>query len=191
MVTKREIYAIIAAYGLGRVLPSGSTTKAAKLTVRSIARPLLTAGVGLARAHPGVAIGTGLVAAHELGYLDPVYEKVTPVRKKAMSKFNQAVKKGMAIVKASPSYGKKGVISNAKKAFTAVTKTVSKANRGQKKPKSGVLRKVYTTAAATLKKGMRGISVGVGRGTKAIRKPKAKRRTTRATRYEPTRVGGR
>ena len=147
MVTKREIYAVIAAYGLGRVLPKGSTTKAAKLTVRSIARPLLAAGIGLARRHPlGAAAALGY-GAHELGYLDPVYERAIPVKKKAMSKFNRAVKKGMSIVKSSTSYGRKGVISSPKKAFAAVTKTVSKVNKGQKAPKKGILKKVYTAAS--------------------------------------------
>jgi len=72
-------------------------------------------------------------------------------RKKAMSKFNRAVKEGMKIVKASPSYGRKGSISNAKKAFSAVTKTVSKVIRAKPKPKTGVLKKVAAAAAKILK----------------------------------------
>ena len=67
-------------------------------------------------------------------------------RKKAMTKFNKAVKEGMKIVKASKSYGKKGTISNSKRAFSAVTKTVSKANKGAKTPVKGVLRKVALKA---------------------------------------------
>jgi len=146
MVTKREIYAIIGAYGLGRILPKGSTTKAAKLTVRSIARPLLAAGIGLARRHPGVAVGTGLVAAHELGYLDPVYEKAKPVKKKVMSGFNKSVKGGMAIIRKSTSYGKKGIINAPKKAFSAVTKVVSKVWRGKSTPKKGPMAAVAKEA---------------------------------------------
>jgi hypothetical protein len=68
-------------------------------------------------------------------------------RKKRMSKFNQAVKKGMAAVKASTSYGKKGIISSPKRAFSAVTKTVSKVRRGKPKPKKGILKKVAGIAA--------------------------------------------
>ena len=67
-------------------------------------------------------------------------------RKKAMTKFNRAVKEGMKIVKSSSSYGKKGSISNSKKAFSAVTKTVSKARKGGKTPVKGVLRKVALKA---------------------------------------------
>jgi len=73
-------------------------------------------------------------------------------RKKAMTKFNRAVKEGMKIVKASTSYGKKGTISDAKKAFSAVTKTVSKARKGGKLAAKGVLRKVGQKAATILKK---------------------------------------
>ena len=67
-------------------------------------------------------------------------------RKKAMTKFNKAVKEGMKIVRSSSSYGKKGSISNSKKAFSAVTKTVSKARKGGKTPVKGVLRKVALKA---------------------------------------------
>ena len=59
------------------------------------------------------------------------------------SKFNQAIKVGMATVKNSTSFGKKGTINNAKKAFTTVTKTVSAAKKGRKKPKTGIRKKIY------------------------------------------------
>ena len=71
-------------------------------------------------------------------------------RKKAMTKFNKAVKEGMKIVKSSSSYGKKGTISNSKKAFSAVTKTVSKARKGGKLAVKGVLRKVGQKAKQIL-----------------------------------------
>ena len=73
-------------------------------------------------------------------------------RKKAMTKFNRAVKEGMKIVRSSNSYGKKGTISNSKKAFAAVTKAVSKARKGGKLPKKGVLRKVQSKAKGILGK---------------------------------------
>jgi hypothetical protein len=151
MVSKREIYAIIGAYGLGRILPKGSTTKAARLTVRSIARPLLTTAASLARRHPVGAAATLGLGAYEMGLLDPAIEKAKPVRKRAMSKFNASVKKGMAIVKASSSYGKKGVINSPKKAFTAVTKTVSKVKQGKATPKRGILAKVAREARRKFK----------------------------------------
>ena len=73
-------------------------------------------------------------------------------RKKTMTKFNKAVKEGMKIVKASSSYGKKGTINNSKKAFKAVTKAVSKARKGAKLPKKGVLRSVQSKAKGILGK---------------------------------------
>ncbi len=151
MVSKREIYAIMGAYGLGRILPKGSTAKAARLTVRSIARPLLTTAAGIARRHPVGAAATLGYGAYEMGLLDPAIEKAKPVRKKAMSKFNASVKKGMSLVKASTSYGKKGVISSPKKAFTAVTKTVSKVKQGKATPKKGILGKVAREARKKFK----------------------------------------
>ena len=86
-------------------------------------------------------------------------------RKKAMTKFNRAVKEGMKIVRSSSSYGKKGTISNGKKAFSAVTKAVSKARKGAKLPKKGVLRSVQSKAKSilgTIRKGAK--KAGVPRG---------------------------
>ena len=60
-----------------------------------------------------------------------------------MTSFNKAVKKGMSIVKGSTSYGKKGTINNAKKAFAAVTKVASAASKKRKMAKKGISRKIY------------------------------------------------
>jgi len=67
----------------------------------------------------------------------------TQTRKKRSSKFNQAVKAGMAAVKKSTSYGKKGKITPAKKAFTVVVKLASAKSRKKKAPKSGIKRKIW------------------------------------------------
>jgi len=72
----------------------------------------------------------------------PVGGPIKRLTKKRLSKFNQSIKAGMAAAKASASYGKKGTINNAKKAFTAVTKTASKINKGGKVAKKGALRKI-------------------------------------------------
>ena len=63
-------------------------------------------------------------------------------KKRHKSKFNKAISAGMKVAKASTSYGKKGTINNAKKAFSAVTKTASKINKGGKVAKSGIKRKI-------------------------------------------------
>jgi len=63
-------------------------------------------------------------------------------KKKKTTKFNKAVSKGMSVIKASTSYGKKGTINNAKKAFSVVTRTASAINKGGKVAKSGIKRKL-------------------------------------------------
>lgn len=77
----------------------------------------------------------------------PALEKVFGLpsgkpRRKIRSKFNQAVKAGMAAVKNSTSYGKKGTINNARKAFSAVTKVASKVKQGKKVAAKGVQGKI-------------------------------------------------
>ena len=74
------------------------------------------------------------------------------LRKKVKSKFNQAVSKGMSIVKGSTSFGKKGTINNAKKAFSTVTKVASGVSKGRKAPKNGIRRKLHTAMAKILPK---------------------------------------
>ena len=91
-------------------------------------------------------------------------------RKKAMTKFNKAVKEGMKIVRASRSYGKKGTISNSKKAFSAVTKTVSKARKGAKLAKKGVMRKVQQKAKGIFLRALSGAAAGTGRRVPQVRR---------------------
>ena len=64
-------------------------------------------------------------------------------RPRKPSSFNKAVSKGMKAVKGSTSYGKKGIITNAKKAFSMVTKVASAKKKKRKAPKSGIRRKVW------------------------------------------------
>lgn len=71
---------------------------------------------------------------------------------KRKTKFNQAVSKGMSIIKESTSFGKKGVINNAKKAFSTVTKVASGVSKGRKAPKSGIKRKLHTAMSKILPK---------------------------------------
>lgn len=168
MATKEQLYSIIAAYGLGRALPAGSTRAAAKVAVRGMVKagrvvvpaagrasarvaPAVGRGaMALARRNPYVATGAALLAAERAGLLDPVLdpveefveeEIVVPIQKsgrKTRSKFNKAVSAGMKAVRSSSSYGKKGTINNAKRAFSAVTKVASKVNQGKKVSAKGV-----------------------------------------------------
>jgi len=76
----------------------------------------------------------------ELPFFPPLIRTRTPTQ------FNKAVKKGMAIVKASTTYGKKGTMSAPKKALALVSKVVSGIKKKKKAPKSGIRRKVYLAA---------------------------------------------
>ena len=58
--------------------------------------------------------------------------------RKKVSKYNRAVKAGMAAVKSSKFSGKKGTISNAKTAFRQVNRVASAVNRGKKVSAKGV-----------------------------------------------------
>jgi len=62
--------------------------------------------------------------------------------KRTKSKFNKMVSKGMKSVKASTTYGKKGIINAPKNAFKAVVSAASAVTKGKKPPKSGLKRKL-------------------------------------------------
>jgi len=68
---------------------------------------------------------------------------IPTVRKRAASKFNQAVKAGMFAVRSSTSYGKKGTIKPNKKAFALVSKLASAKKKKKKAPKSGLRRRIW------------------------------------------------
>jgi len=107
----------------------------------------------VARAMAPTVLGPRFVPLEEQVIGAAIETAIVPTRrKKAMTKFNKAVKEGMKIVRSSNQYGKKGTISNGKKAFSAVTKAVSKARKGAKLPKKGVLRRVQSKAKAILGK---------------------------------------
>jgi len=163
MVFSKLEIALGAIIGLDIAAP-GFSRAAAKAAVRAIA-PLATRVAPAALAYSPVATGTalGLGAlqtqpgqqllnlAEERGRMDRIrFEQaltdltVSTKKKtvKAKSKFNKAVSAGMKTLKASTSYGKKGVLSSPKKAFSVVTKTASRINRGGKVAKSGITRKL-------------------------------------------------
>ena len=66
-----------------------------------------------------------------------------PRRRKKPSSFNKAVGAGMKAIKKSTSYGKRGVIKPAKKAFALVTKLAAAKKKKKKAPKSGIRRKIW------------------------------------------------
>ncbi len=144
---------------------SRAAAKAAVAALGRIAPPAVRATTGLAAANPyttgallgGAALTTPpgqelLAAAEERGRMDRIrFEQaltdltqvaIPKAKARTKSKFNKMVSTGMKTVKASTSYGKKGTISNSKKAFKAVTTTASKILKGGKTAKSGITRKL-------------------------------------------------
>ena len=78
MVTKRDLEVAIAAYGLGRVLPAGSTRAAARAAVGTIVKagrvvvpPVARATTRTALANPLLAAGILGTSAYQAGLLDP------------------------------------------------------------------------------------------------------------------------
>jgi len=64
-------------------------------------------------------------------------------RPRRPSAFNRAVSAGMKAIKKSTSYGKKGTIRPAKKAFALVTKLASAKKKKKKAPKKGIRRRIW------------------------------------------------
>ena len=201
MVTKRDLEVAIAAYGLGRILPAGTTRAAVRATIpklvkagRVVGPPAARSVAAAALANPyaaGTALGLGALAtppgqallesAAERGAADRirsqqavdlwVYENITRpaemgadiatspqfatavkrTARKKVSKYNKAVKAGMAAVKASKFSGKKGTISNAKTAFKAVNRVASAVNKGKKVSSKGITGLIARAARKVLK----------------------------------------
>ena len=142
--------AITAAKGTASVL-GRSAIGAATPFVQSAAFPYAAGtalGYGALQTEPGQQL---LEAAAERGRMDRIrFEQamtdlkigVGKVKVRTKSKFNKMVSKGMKSVKASTTYGKKGVINAPKKAFKAVVGAASAVTRGKTVPKSGIKRKL-------------------------------------------------
>ena len=137
---------------IGRVAPPVARAGTGLATRAALANPALTGaalGLGALQTEPGQQL---LDLAAERGRadrirfneaLDTLTQTTLPkAKKRTKSKFNKMVSVGMKTVKASTSYGKKGTISNSKKAFKVVTSTASKILKGGKTAKSGITRKL-------------------------------------------------
>jgi hypothetical protein len=105
-------------------------------------------GLGALQTQPGQQL---LEMAEDRGRMDRIrFEQaltdlevgVGKVKSRTKSKFNKFVSAGMKSIKASTTYGKKGVINAPKKAFKAVVSAASAVNKGKKMPKSGLKRKL-------------------------------------------------
>jgi len=112
MVTKRDLEVAIAAYGLGRILPAGSTTAAARSVVGSIVRggkvivPPVARAVGrTAVANPALAAGILGTAAYQAGYLDPAIQRAQEESFRAQERLRQMYIEPVAQAGYNPIYG--------------------------------------------------------------------------------------
>ena len=164
---------VLAGGGAGFAAGRLGTGAAAQAAIRSPVGQAALAGYTVAQLREELNARDRMVAEQEFGSgaaaIQEIAQRLSPVpvplaqatvagmelgkktRKKAKSKFNKAVSAGMKAAKASTSYGKKGTINNAKKAFTAVTKTASRINKGGKVAKKGVQRKIGLAIKKVLK----------------------------------------
>lgn len=150
----------------------GTSRAAAKAAINLIGRGTIalaprvaSTGAGLIQSNPvtaGVGLGLGALQTapgqelldmaaqrgrddrvrFEQALTDLTMVTVPKAKAKTKSRFNKMVSVGMKQAKASTSYGKKGTLNNAKKAFSAVTKAASATVSGKKLPKSGIKRKL-------------------------------------------------
>jgi len=149
-----------------RVTPTGvavSTAGVIAIQNREKIADLAAQGYEIAApAASGIAERSMQFARDPSGYMESIGAEFDPFRpiggltfpvpkKKKPTKFNKAISKGMDIIKKSTSYGKKGTINNAKKAFSAVTKTASRINKGGKVAKKGITRKLGLAMRSILK----------------------------------------
>ena len=160
---ERDLAIFAAGGGTGAVLARSPAARGAaigglaRLTPAALAADLLIRQEDALLAR-GAQVATPLL---EQAIVDPIRGSVSEVaamtsptgvqrraraKPKKKSKFNKAVSSGLKALKASTSYGKKGVISNAKAAFRTATKQASAAFRGKKSPKSGPSKVAYRAA---------------------------------------------
>ena len=157
---ERDLAIFAAGGGTGAVLARSPAARTAALAGAARLTPAALAADLLIRQEDALlARGVQLAAPTiEQALVDPIMSSVgqlgtitspTQLEKKARakpkkkSKFNQAVSSGLKALKASASYGKKGVISNSKAAFKTATKAASARLKGKKMPKSGPSRIAY------------------------------------------------
>ena len=145
-----EFYAEAGRRGINLVRP-GTFAMEAPVVQQSLARRAVGT---VARRSPWIVGGAaGLEAVRRSPELfedvmeawEGAQETVAPgakTVKRIGTKFNKAIKAGMAAVKKSKSFGKPGSFNNSKKAFATVTKVASGLKKGRKAPKTGIRGKI-------------------------------------------------
>ena len=154
---ERDLTVATAGAGVGAVLARSPAARAAALSGARALSPYALAVDALVREEEsllgrgGIALSegitdlaTGVEARARRESLPIAGRPAVAPRKRRKTRFNKMITSGMKTVKASTSYGKKGTVSNAKKAFSLVTKAASAVTKGHKLPKSGIKRKIMS-----------------------------------------------
>ena len=134
-----------AASGLARVTPAALV---ADLLIRQ-EDALIARGIDVASPLIGQAIApvTQPFTEQFTAFSTPAkVERAARAPPKKKSRFNRAVSAGVKALKNSASYGKKGILTNAKAAFTTATKAASARSKGKKSPKAGPAKVAYKAA---------------------------------------------
>ena len=124
------------------------------ITEREKIRTLLEQGYDIVEERiptPSLPPSPGIPGVEEIitGVPRPVSEFFAPrlpsliKRRRKLSGFNRAVSAGMKAIKKSTSYGGKGKIKPAKKAFAVVVKLAAAKKKKKKAPKSGIRRRIW------------------------------------------------
>jgi len=162
-----RLFDFTAGAGVGAILARSPTARTAAVgAVSPLILPSAIADVAIRR-EESIPVRAGVYTSDQLIMLaqgaemrsremgvtptGSVIAPTVPVTRKTPSKFNKAIKAGMAKVRSSKSYGKKGTISNAKRAFAAVSKTISGLGK-RKMPAKGIRRAIASTPAAKIYK---------------------------------------
>ena len=175
--------ALAAAVQAGRAI----APRAAPVVARGMVNPYV--GVPLAAAtgtymlqeeieRSGLQEDVNVARDEFLASLQPTAVKA---KKRQRSLYNRAVSKAMKAVKASSFNGKKGTLSNPKKTFGTVSKTVSKVMKGKKVPRtkaSGLIKRTIEKTFPSIKK-----PKGRPSKTKKRRRKGTKRRTSTGATY--------
>jgi hypothetical protein len=170
-----DIAPLAAAAGLGyvagKLVPVATVARGAA-ALSPVGAALLLADLAI-REEQSLAFRGGTAAHQALSAIDlarlqdlqpgglafsPSVPITLPKRRK--SSFNRAVSVGMKAVKASKSYGPKGKITGAKRAFSAVTKIASKIKRGLKVSRTGTSGIIARAVSKVLKKPKKVVSQG-------------------------------
>jgi len=194
MVTKRDLEVAIAAYGLGRILPAGSTRAAARAAVGAVVKagrvvvpPVARATARTASANPLLAAGILGTSAYQAGLLDPAIARAQEEARAAQMFAAEQAMELSGLNDAQRLYefagrpdivqaGKKRVkrkVSKYSKAVKAGMAAVKKSKFGGKPGKITNAKKVFATVnqvASAVNKGKKVAKTGIkGAAARAIK----------------------